>query len=162
MADHDKAQTDPPAPVAPVAPPPVFFGAAFLIGLVLQWLVPLARWQAGLWAFIGAALLLAGAVVAVWGFRALRAAETTIHVHQVSSSLVDRGPYGLSRNPLYVALILLYLGVAFSLGLLWPVLLLLPATVLVQILVIQREEARLEEWFGQAYLDYKARVRRWI
>ncbi len=156
---HDRGTTDLPAPLAP---PPVFFGGAFIIGLGLQWLLPPARWNEAWLSVVGAVAVLAGAVLAVWGFRTLRRAQTTIHVHEVSSTLVNRGPYGLSRNPLYVALILLYLGLAIGLGLLWPLVLLPVAIAIVQILVINREEARLEAWFGQAYLDYKTRVRRWI
>ncbi len=159
MADQDKSQTDLPLPVAP---PPLFFGGALLIGFLLEWLVPLGRWQAGWLPPAGLALAVAGLAVAVWGFRTLKAAKTTIHVREVSSALVDGGPYGHSRNPLYVALIMLYLGIAVGFGVLWPVLILIPATILVQVLVIQREEVRLESWFGQDYLDYKARVRRWI
>ena len=140
----------------------MFFGGALLIGFALQWLVPLARWRADWLPFVGVALALAGLAVAVWGFRTLKAAKTTIDVHKVSSTLVVGGPYGRSRNPLYVALILLYLGISLGFGLLWPLLTLVPAIVLVQILVVQREEARLEAWFGQDYMDYKARVRRWI
>ncbi len=146
----------------PVAPPPFFFGGAFVISLVLQWLLPLARWNGAWLVFAGVVLALAGGAVAVWGFRTLKGAKTTIHVHEVSSALVDSGPYGLSRNPLYVALTLLYLGLAMGLGLTWPLLLLAPTIALVQMLVIQREEVRLAAWFGQDYLDYKARVRRWI
>lgn len=146
----------------PVAPPPFFFGGAFIIGLALHWLAPVPRWSGTSTSLIGGILVLLGIAVAVWGFRTLKAAKTTIHVHEVSSALVDGGPYGLSRNPLYVALTLLHLGIAIALGLPWPLLLLLPTVPLVQILVVKREEARLEAWFGQDYLDYKGRVRRWI
>lgn len=159
MADQDKTQTDLPPPVAP---PPFFFGGALFIGFLLQWLVPLARWRADWLPLAGFAVALAGLAFAVWGFRTLKAAKTTIHVHKVSSALVDGGPYGHSRNPLYVSLIMLYLGISLGFGMLWPVLVLVPATILVQVLVIQREEVRLESWFGQDYLDYKARVRRWL
>ncbi len=159
MTVENKTHADLPVPVAP---PPFFFGGAFVIGLVLQWLIPLARWDTGWLSVAGAVLALAGGAVAIWGFRTLKGAKTTIHVHEVSSALVDGGPYALSRNPLYVALTLLYLGLTIGLGLTWPLLLLPPTIALVQVLVVQREEARLTAWFGQDYLDYKARVRRWI
>ena len=89
MADQDSAKTELPAPVAP---PPLFFGGALLIGFALQWLVPLARWKADWLPFVGVALALAGLAVAVWGFRTLKAAKTTFDVHKVSSTLVVSGP----------------------------------------------------------------------
>jgi protein-S-isoprenylcysteine O-methyltransferase Ste14 len=77
-------------------------------------------------------------------------------------ALVVDGPFRFTRNPLYLSLTLLYSGTALLLNLLWVVLLLPIALVIMQFGVISREERYLEKKFGQEYLRYKTRVRRWI
>ena len=71
-------------------------------------------------------------------------------------------PYRFSRNPIYVALTGLYLGIAVMLNSLWLIVLLAPLLIVMRLGVIQREEAYLEAKFGAEYTDYKTRVRRWI
>jgi protein-S-isoprenylcysteine O-methyltransferase Ste14 len=79
-----------------------------------------------------------------------------------TTAIVTKGPFRYSRNPLYVSLTLLYLGVALIINVLWIVLLVVPVLVVMQRGVIGREEAYLERKFGEKYLSYKARVRRWV
>ena len=69
---------------------------------------------------------------------------------------------GFSRNPMYIALTLLYLGIAIYFGLVWALLLLPFALATIHYGVIIREESYLERKFGEDYLAYKSRVRRWI
>jgi protein-S-isoprenylcysteine O-methyltransferase Ste14 len=72
------------------------------------------------------------------------------------------GPYRWSRNPIYVALTLIYAGIALVIGSPW-LLLLMPAIVaILHFGVVAREERYLEAKFGQSYLGYKASVRRWL
>jgi protein-S-isoprenylcysteine O-methyltransferase Ste14 len=75
--------------------------------------------------------------------------------------LVDSGPYVFSRNPMYVAWTLGYVGVALVAGTAWP-LLLLPVVLVVTQVVVRREERSLERQFGDAYRTYKASVRRYL
>jgi protein-S-isoprenylcysteine O-methyltransferase Ste14 len=75
--------------------------------------------------------------------------------------LVDNGPYAFSRNPMYVAWTVGYLGIALVAGTAWP-LLLLPAVLVVTQVVVQREERSLERRFGAAYRSYKTSVRRYL
>jgi protein-S-isoprenylcysteine O-methyltransferase Ste14 len=75
--------------------------------------------------------------------------------------LVDSGPYAHSRNPMYVAWTLGYLGVALVAGAAWP-LLLLPVVLVVTQIAVLREERSLERRFGDAYRSYKASVRRYL
>jgi len=88
--------------------------------------------------------------------------KTTIVPHGQPHTLIERGPYRSSRNPMYVGLVLLYLGVTCLMGSAWPLLFLaLPIWVL-QTKTIPFEERALERVFGDAYLDYARRVRRWL
>jgi protein-S-isoprenylcysteine O-methyltransferase Ste14 len=79
-----------------------------------------------------------------------------------TTALVTGGPYRISRNPIYLALTLVYLGLALAWGSLWPVVLLAPLLIVMRYGVIGREERYLEARFGDAYRAYRAAVRRWI
>jgi protein-S-isoprenylcysteine O-methyltransferase Ste14 len=76
--------------------------------------------------------------------------------------VVAHGPFRFTRNPMYVAMGTVYLGVTALVNSLWPLLLFPPAVWIIGRYMIAREEAYLERKFGHAYLDYKAKVRRWL
>ncbi len=97
-----------------------------------------------------------------WFLRTMRRADTPVDPREPVSRLVTTGPFRYTRNPAYLALTMIYTGVA-SLAYALSCMLLLPAVVLVmQRGVIEREESYLEDRFGEDYLRYKAQVRRWI
>jgi protein-S-isoprenylcysteine O-methyltransferase Ste14 len=79
-----------------------------------------------------------------------------------TTALVTEGPFRYSRNPIYVALTLLYVGVALLINALWILLLIVPAVLVLRYGVIAREEAYLARKFGDAYRQYMAQVRRWL
>jgi protein-S-isoprenylcysteine O-methyltransferase Ste14 len=89
-------------------------------------------------------------------------AGTNIDPRQPAVVLVTNGPFRFSRNPLYVALTGLYVGVALLIDGLWTLLLLVPLLVVTQQGIVRREERYLERKFGEEYRTYKIRVRRWI
>ncbi len=89
-------------------------------------------------------------------------AHTAIVPNRPTTALVGRWPYSMSRNPIYLALAIVYIGVAFFFNTLWPFLLLPLVIIVIQRGVIDREERYLEGKFGSDYIDYKSRVRRWI
>ena len=72
------------------------------------------------------------------------------------------GPLRLTRNPFYLSLTLLYTGMALMVNSLWTILLLPGALIVIRYGVINREERFLEQKFGEQYLGYKAKVRRWM
>jgi protein-S-isoprenylcysteine O-methyltransferase Ste14 len=79
-----------------------------------------------------------------------------------TTALVTEGPFRYSRNPIYVALTLLYVGVALLINALWILLLVVPAVLVLRYGVIAREEAYLTRKFGDAYRQYTTQVRRWL
>jgi protein-S-isoprenylcysteine O-methyltransferase Ste14 len=92
----------------------------------------------------------------------MRGADTTLDVDKPASSLVQDGPFRYSRNPGYLSLAMIYAGIAILWNALWAILF-LPLLVLVtQRELIEREERYLERTFGEEYLAYKRRVRRWV
>ena len=97
-----------------------------------------------------------------WFIRTMRAADATLDVNKPVSSLVQNGPFRYSRNPGYLSLTMLYAGIAILRNSLWAILLLPLVVSIIQCEVIEREEGYLERTFGEEYLAYKRRVRRWV
>ena len=107
--------------------------------------------------------LIGGAVVLnTWFLRTIRDAEVPIRTDKPVPGLTTEGPFGYSRNPSYLALAMIYAGIAVLRNSLWAILLLPAVLLVIQREVIEREERYLERTFGEEYLDYKASVRRWV
>lgn len=98
----------------------------------------------------------------VWAVRALRSAGTPVPGNRPTTTIVRAGPYGFSRNPIYVAFTLLQLGLAAWLNSVGLLLTLVPALALTALVVIPREERYLEARFASEYVSYKRAVRRWL
>jgi protein-S-isoprenylcysteine O-methyltransferase Ste14 len=149
-----------------VARPPRLYLAFLGLGLLLGYLWPAPLAPGGLPAGArlggGAALLAGGVVLMAAGMRALRRHGTRVETHQPTTALVTDGPYRASRNPIYVALTLLYAGVAVLADSAWALALLAPLLVVMRFGVVAREERYLERRFGPAYRAYRTAVRRWI
>ncbi len=149
-------------------PVPWVFVLVYLAGVCLEQLVP-SRWHVAAErpvplavTIMGAALFCAGAVVAGWAWLLFHKVGTTRVPGEASTTLVTRGPYSRTRNPMYVGLTLAYLGEAGLLGQVWPAVLLPLVLAYLNWIVIPVEEARLFEVFGHAHEAYCARVRRWL
>jgi protein-S-isoprenylcysteine O-methyltransferase Ste14 len=144
--------------------PPLIYAGLFSVGYTAHRLAPMhlfvdlpAALRLGGWALVALALLLAASA----GLLMFRAG-TTPNPRRPTTALVLHGPYRFTRNPMYLALALLYLGAALLVNSAWPLALFPVAIMLVERWVIAREEAYLERVFGDAYRAYKARVRRWL
>jgi protein-S-isoprenylcysteine O-methyltransferase Ste14 len=111
---------------------------------------------------IGLIATVAGLSLTFWGMGTFRRAGTPVIPDRPATELVVSGPYRFTRNPMYLGLTSLYVGLALLLNLAWP-LVLLPIVLLVLTrTVIVHEEQHLRDKFGAAYGDYSRRVRRWI
>lgn len=145
--------------------PPVLFAAAIALALGLEYVlirvpVPLAETRAV--HFLGMTLLLAGIVLVLWAALQFRSHQTSIRPDRGSNALVAAGPFAFSRNPMYLGEVIALVGAGLGFNRLWLVLVAPIFAFAVTRLGIEREEAYLERRFGSAYLDYKARVRRWL
>lgn len=144
-------------------PVPWVFILMYLLGAALEHLFPLYPQNGARSGVIaGGVLFTIGAVIAAWGWITFRIARTTTVPGQASSRLVNWGPYRFSRNPMYVGLIVAYLGEAGLLRQLWPVFLLPLIAVYLNWIVIPVEESKLKEVFPEEYDKYRSRVRRWV
>jgi protein-S-isoprenylcysteine O-methyltransferase Ste14 len=145
-------------------PVPWVFILAYLAGVGLEFAYPSHAGTKPLRAvsLAGGVLFAIGAVIAVWGLLLFFRARTTTVPGRTSRNLVTKGPYRFSRNPMYVGLVIAYLGEAGILKQAWPILFLPLIVAYLNWVVIPVEEARLMEAFGTDYEQYRARVRRWI
>lgn len=144
-------------------PPPLLYIAVLGLGILVSVWLPIFRLPPHLAWVLGGLLLAAGVVLGpLWGLRTLRMAGTTVRPDKPSVKLVTGGPYRFSRNPLYLALTLMYAGLAILANAFWALLLLVPLTFFMSRFVIRREEDYLSRTFGEEYQRYTARVRRWL
>jgi protein-S-isoprenylcysteine O-methyltransferase Ste14 len=146
-------------------PVPWVFILVYLVGVAVQRFVPIAIhspdvsriMRIGGFVLVGIGIIVAGSALGIF-----KKASTTTVPFERPSTLVTSGPYRFSRNPMYVALTLEYIGVAGARNEVWPLLLLPLVLVYVNFMVIPFEERRLDDVFGDAYQAYGARVRRWL
>ena len=145
-----------------ILPPPLIWAlfVAAGVGLNLTWPLPFlpAAWLNPLfWTLIAIA-----AALGVWGIFSFRRHGTAVVPYRPSTTIVETGPYGFTRNPMYVGLTIAILAIAARFDNLWLVILLAAWFPVMHYGVIAREERYLEAKFGEDYTGYKARVRRWI
>ena len=145
-----------------VAPPPLIFLAGLAVGFGLEALLPGSSVPDAVAWILGGALLRGGHRAAVLLRARLQQRQTPANPWRPTTAIATDGPYRLTRNPAYVGMALVYIGIALCSQALWV---LLPLPVVLAIIdrgVIAREERYLERKFGQEYLDYKQNVRRWV
>jgi protein-S-isoprenylcysteine O-methyltransferase Ste14 len=143
--------------------PPLLFLAAYLIAWFIHWLAPfslgLPFWPR---AAIGLILTLAALAIFLHLVFAFRRTGSSYDTITTPKTLITGGLFRWSRNPGYVDLVLLGIGIAVFFDNMWVVILMIPAIVIVRQEAILKEEALLKATFGEEYRHYKARVRRWI
>ena len=145
-----------------VVPPPLIYLGSLVLGLLLNRKFPVPFLPRGVARILGLSLLGGWALLGGWFFRTMSRADAPIRTDKPVPRLATDGPFRYTRNPGYLSLAMMYAGVASFANALWAILL-LPATLFaIQRGVIEREERYLERRFGEEYLRYKARVRRWI
>ncbi len=145
-----------------IAPPPLIYAGGLVAGLLANRLHPTPFLTKALSKVLGWPPVVGGLSLGLWGFREMRRAGTNVDPYRPTTAIVEAGPYAFTRNPLYVGMALVYVGVSARANAL-PAALLLPVVLhLVDRGVIKREERYLEGKFGEEYRRYKGRVRRWI
>ena len=145
-------------------PVPWVFVLTYLLGVALEHVrdATISATAALVSRTAGAVLFALGAVIAGWGLVLFAKARTTTVPGKLSGKLVTWGPYRFTRNPMYVGLVLAYLGEAGLLKQVWPVVLLPFTIAYLNWTVIPVEEAKLEEAFPYEYKQYRLQVRRWF
>ena len=159
------AKTDEQANPGVNFPPPLLFvmsafggvGIESAIPLPLSSLITLPAQMILAWSAI-----VLGTVFLLWAMLTFTIRRIAIYPNQPARELIGHGPYKISRNPMYVALAMIAIGVGLLADNLWMLGLLPLVLITLTQCVIRREEAYLTEAFGESYLAYQARVRRWL
>ena len=143
-------------------PPPLLFVVPLLAALPLEWSFPTSlaqgpvRWVCGLF------LVGFGVGLDIAGFITQHRAGTDPIPFRPTTRIVSHGLYRFSRNPMYIGFAFWTLGTAVLADSMWMLAAIPIGLVLTDLLVVRREEDYLERKFGEEYLTYKRRVRRWL
>ena len=142
--------------------PPLLLGLALILGFLLRWIIPLTFLPNGFPAAIGPVVVAVAFGFFLWAVFTLVSGGASIPTSEPTDAIVMRGPFRFSRNPIYLAMVLLQVGVGIWTDSLWFIVLAAATAVLLWWGVISREERYLGRKFGNEYLAYKAKVRRWL
>jgi protein-S-isoprenylcysteine O-methyltransferase Ste14 len=142
--------------------PPVYFLGAIILSIALHFLFPLRQIFDYPWRLVGFLPLVAGIVLNLLADQDFKKHKTTVKPFQKSSALVTAGVFGISRNPMYLGMTLILLGIASLLGSTAPFMVALLFPLLMDRSFIDVEEEMLEDTFGTQFREYRERVRRWI
>jgi len=145
-------------------PPPLLYVVIFLIAIFLQKKIPIKDDIFHLKAtrILGALFLLSSLYFLITSLSKFFTTKNTLIPFKPAASLETTGVYSLSRNPMYLGLALVYLGITCLIGNWWNVLLFPILILLVQEIIIKKEEQYLERAFKDKFYNYKNKVRRWI
>jgi protein-S-isoprenylcysteine O-methyltransferase Ste14 len=142
--------------------PPLVYLAGVVIGIVISIWIPTKIAPNSLAWMLGGILIVCGAVLTGSAILKFKGVGTTVRPDRAASTLVIVGPYRITRNPMYLGLALVYVGIALADQSVWALILLPVVLTIIQRRAIEPEEAFLERRFGANYIRYKENVRRWI
>ena len=166
MIDEEKQPSTTPARerdhAGVVAPPPLIYLVSILTGAGLQALLPAPFLPPAFPRGIGIPLVATALLLFVLSIREFRRARTSVRPDRPTTAIIRTGPYRFSRNPIYLAMTLLHLGIAVWVNSLWLLVTLVFALGVMSAGVIAREERYLERKFEEEYRRYRAVVRRWF
>lgn len=145
-------------------PPPLFYVLIFLASVFIQRKLPISEllFHQTIIKIVGVLILIVALFFLVRSLRQFFLTKNTLILIKPASSLQKTGIYGITRNPMYVGLAFVYIGVACLVGNWWTFILLPFLIFIIQEYIIKREEKYLELEFGQAFCDYRNAVKRWL
>lgn len=146
----------------PFIAPPVIFIVCLAVGFGIDFIYPLSILPLGLQLGVGLTILIVGALLIRSSMASFDRADTTYSPFSASTALVTGGIYRYTRNPGYLGLAVIQIGLAFLLDSPWILLTAILAAVVTNQFVIKLEEEKLELTFGREYQNYRTDVRRWI
>lgn len=147
-------------PDLPVKPPLISL-LALVIGYLIHHFLPMRARPDG-WGATGIVLVVLGLALSQWAIHQFRVEKTAVKPWKPTRVILDRGPFAFTRNPIYLAFLLLQVGIGLWHDRIAVVLMTIPAAIVLDRVVIRREEEYLARKFGAVYLSYVKRVRRWV
>lgn len=147
-----------------VIPPPFIYAVIFLLSILVQKFIPLnnAFMHRESTHYIGYAIIGVSLLFTIPALLQFFRTKNTLIPHKPANSLQTTGIYSITRNPMYLGLLVIYTGIALEVGNPWTLLFIPIVMLVITRYVIINEEKYLERAFDNAYLEYKTKVRRWI
>ncbi len=145
-------------------PPPLFYVVTFIIAIIIQKKIPIVNslFQLEWLKISGIVFLVIALFFLIKSLRQFFQTKNTLILIKPATSLQTNGIYGITRNPMYVGLAIVYVGLSCLTGNWWNFILFPLLVLIVQEYIIKSEERYLEREFGQKYADYKSKVSRWL
>ena len=142
--------------------PDSYFIIMFLLSFLLHSIYPITKIVPSPYNLAGIILIITGIIITLKTNFILLSNKTSIRPFETPDTFVTSGPFKFCRNPIYMGMTIILSGVETTLGSLSPFIFPLIFVLIINGLIIPEEEKDLEDKFGEKYLDYKSRVRRWI
>lgn len=142
--------------------PEVIFMVLLLLSVGAHFLFPVFDAIPKPYNMIGVIIIPFGLALTSWAGYIFLRTKTTIKPYEAPKFLITSGPFQISRNPMYLGLVVVFMGTSITLGSLTPFLFPIVFMLLVELMFIPKEEKKLEKAFGTRYLDYKKEVRKWV
>jgi len=142
--------------------PPTYFNSAIVLMITLHFVIPVYDMIDYPYNLVGVIFILTGTLLNLWTDRLFKIYATTVKPFDESSALIVDGPFQFSRNPMYLGGVVILFGLFLILGSLSSFLIIPVFIFIVHQRFILHEEQSLEKKFGDQFLEYKKRVRRWL
>ncbi len=142
--------------------PPVYFLVTVMTMAALNYFAPIRDILQPPATYSGAIFIVIGFIIVVWSAALFGKAGTPIKPFEESTQLVTKGMYQVTRNPMYLGMVVILLGIALLFGTFTPFIPIPIFVWLIQTIFISNEEIVMERTFGDEYREYKERVRRWL
>lgn len=143
-------------------PPLLIFLFLLVIAYGLQYFWPISIIGSSGLRYIGGGVVMLGIGIVILAAQSFKRAETNIEPWKPTTKIISTGIYTYSRNPIYTGFCLVLIGIGIFLNSLWILISFIPSAILVYYVAIKKEEIYLERKFGEEYISYKNKVRRWL
>lgn len=145
-----------------IAPPPIIYLGGIILGILLHYLKPLEIFNNDLLVYSGWILIIISLTFFTISLKSFRNAKTNVNPHKPTTSIITKGLYKFSRNPIYLSMTIFYFGITALFNDFWFLIILIPILLIIQYGVIKHEEDYLTKKFGETYVKYKKSVPRWL
>ena len=142
--------------------PPTYFIVLLFLSIGLHFLFPVMRLISLPYNYLGILIIIFGIILNLWTDSLFKKRQTTVKPHEMPNFFISSGPFRISRHPMYLGMALILFGVAVFLGSLITFVFPMMFVIIMEKLFIPIEEKNLEKKFGNKYIAYKERVRKWI
>ena len=143
-------------------PPPIVYFVCILIGLGLNYFWSFSFFPQSIQGPIGYTIIALSILLFGLILREFSKSNTSTDYRKSTATIISSGPFYYSRNPVYLSLTMLNIGIAFVVDSFWIIIMTIPAVLIIHYAVILKEETYLIKKFGDEYRRYMSSVRRWI